>query len=249
MTTAVKKSAVLSLRSLEDLKDLAEHQQVTFTGKVLSVSAVEELVKKGTGKQLHKQDFVIVDTTASCRGVAWEQHLHKLKEDGSYKIINATVRSFNGAKCLSLGNKAVITTVEDVGDVVDESTFDGSGGITVIEAEIVAVLKVETYIGCRSCSSKVVQVGTLGECSKRDAKMKISKCKSKHFGRVILEDSKGNEHKLTMFNEVFQQVVEVSGINASIYEQLLSSPRLVYTFKDETISSVSRITEKMDNLG
>ena len=104
----------------------------------------------------------------------------------------------------------------------------------------------ETYIGCISCNSKVVQVGALGKCSKCDAKMKISKCKSKHVGRVVLEDSKGNEHKLTMFNEVLQQVVKISGINASIYEQLLSSPRLVYTFKDETISSVSRIiTEKM----
>lgn len=170
------------LQTLEDLKDLAEHQQVTFTGKVLSVSAAEEMAKKGTRKQLHKQDFVIVDTTASCRGVAWEQHLHKLKKDDSYKIINATVRSFNGAKYLSLGNKAVITTVGDVGDVVDESTFDGSGGITVIEAEIVAVLKVDTYIGRISCNSKVVQVGTLEECSKCDAKMKISKCKSKHVG-------------------------------------------------------------------
>ena len=56
------------LKTLEDLKNLAEHQQVTFTGKVLSVSAVEELVKKDSGKQFHKQDFVIADTTASCRG-------------------------------------------------------------------------------------------------------------------------------------------------------------------------------------
>ena len=72
-----------------------------------------------------------------------EQHLHKLKEDGSYQILNATVRSFNSAKYLSLGEKAVITTVGDVGVVVDESTFNGSGGITVIQAEIVAVLKVD----------------------------------------------------------------------------------------------------------
>ena len=53
------------LRRLEELKDAVEHQQVTFTGKVLSVSAVEELVKKGTGKQLCKQEFVIADTTVS----------------------------------------------------------------------------------------------------------------------------------------------------------------------------------------
>ena len=185
------------LQTLEELKDAAEHQQVAFTGKVLSCSAVEELVKKGAGKQLRKQDFVIADSTTSCRGMAWEQHLHQLKEDGSYKILNTTVRSFNGAKYFSLGDKAVVTTVGDVGDVVvDESTFDGSGGITVVQAEIVAVLKVETYIGCRNCNSKVTQVGAIGECTKCSAKMKITKCKSKHVGRVILEDSNGNEHKL-----------------------------------------------------
>ena len=215
---------------------------------MLSVSAVEELVKKGTGKQLRKQEFVIADTTASCRGVAWEQHLHQLKEDGSYKILNATVRSFNGAKYLSLGDKTVVTTIDDVGDVVDESTFDGSGGIAVVQAEIVAVLKVETYIGCRNCNSKITQVGAIGECNKCSAKMKITKCKSKHIGRAIVEDSSGNEHKLTMFAVVLQQVAKVSGTNGNnISEQLLSSPNLVYTFKNETISSVSKITtdEKM----
>ena len=51
-----------------------------------------------------------------------------------------------------------------------------------------------------------------------------------------------------MFDEVLQQVAEVSSTNGNnISEQLLSSPKLVYTFKNETISSVSRITtdEKM----
>ena len=163
-------------QTLEELKDAAEYQQVTFSGKVLSISAVEELVKKGTGKHLCKQEFVVADATASSPGVAWEQHLHQLKEDGSYKILNATVTSFNGVKYLSLGDKEVITTVGDLGDVVDESTYKGHGGITGIQAEIVTILKVETYIGCRNCNNKVTQVGAIGECTKCNAKMKISKC-------------------------------------------------------------------------
>ena len=93
------------------------------------------------------------------RGVAWEQHLHQLKEDGSYKILNETVTSFNGVKYLSLGDKAVITTVDDMGDVVDESTYKGRGGITGIQAEIVTIIKEKTYIGCRNCNNKVTQVG------------------------------------------------------------------------------------------
>ena len=86
------------------------------------------------------------------------------------------VTSFNGVKYLSLGDKEVITTVGDMGDVVDESTYKGRGGITGIQAEIVTILKVETYIGCRNCNNKVTQVGAIGECTKCNAKMKISKC-------------------------------------------------------------------------
>ena len=90
---------------------------------------------------------MITDITASSRGVSWEQYLHQLKEDGSYKTFKAKVRSFNGAKYLLLGDKAVITTVDDMGNVIDESTYDGHGDINVTQAEIVAVLKVETYMG------------------------------------------------------------------------------------------------------
>ena len=76
---------------------------------------------------------MITDITASSWGVSWEQYLHQLKEDGSYKIFKATVRSFNGAKYLLLSDKAVITTVGDMGNVIDESTYDGRGDINVVE--------------------------------------------------------------------------------------------------------------------
>ena len=65
----------------------------------------------------------------------------------------------------------------------------------------------------------------LGECSNCGAKIKISQCKGKHVGRVLLEDSKGN---VTRFYEVIQQI-HFSGINASIYGQLFIMP-LLFTF-------------------
>jgi len=157
-----KDSDCAELKSLEDMKGLMEHQQVSLTGKVISLLQVEELVKKSSGKVLRKRDFVIADATASCRGVVWEQNMGLLKENGSYKILNATVRSFNGAKYLSIGERVVVKAVGDIGDIVDDSVSDGSGGILVVEGEIIGTLKTEVYLACRICSSKVMEVG--GHC-------------------------------------------------------------------------------------
>lgn len=52
-----------------------------------------------------------------------------MKQDSSYNIINATVKSFNGSKYVS-GH------VNNIG-VVDELTFDEIGGIVVVKAEVV----------------------------------------------------------------------------------------------------------------
>jgi len=54
---------------------------------------------------LLKQEFVLADCTDVCRGVIWQEQVNKLKEDCSYKFINVTVRSFNGTKYISVGEK------------------------------------------------------------------------------------------------------------------------------------------------
>lgn len=56
------------LGTLEELKDLSEHRQINVTGKVQSIFVVEHLVKKGTGKQLSKQDFDIANGTEGWHG-------------------------------------------------------------------------------------------------------------------------------------------------------------------------------------
>jgi len=56
--------------TLELVKDVAEHQHVTVTGKVVSASGTEQVTIKNSGKCLLKMDFVIADCTAVYRGVA-----------------------------------------------------------------------------------------------------------------------------------------------------------------------------------
>ena len=107
-----------------------------------------------------------------------------------------------------------------------------------------AVMKIETYVGCRNCSSKVTNAGGIGECSKCSTKMKISKCKSKAVARVLLESVDGKERKVTAFDEVVQKIAGFSEASAtnSMIEQLLSSLTLMYTIKGDKIATVSQCT-------
>ena len=105
------------------------------------------MLLKTAGKQLTKWEVILADGTAACRCVLWEQHINEVEEGNCYNIANATVRSFNGS---------VIKAVEDIGGVVDDQLgFAETGGIIVIKAEIIAVLSIENYISCKSCSGKV----------------------------------------------------------------------------------------------
>ena len=60
-------------------------------------------------------------------------------------VANATVRSFNGGKYLSLGGQSEISEVDDIGDIVDEDSFNGSGQLKVFKGDIVAVISNDEY--------------------------------------------------------------------------------------------------------
>ena len=57
---------------------------------------------------LNKQDVIIADATAAWRCAIREKDINKLKEDNSYRLINVTIRTFNGTKYLSLSEKSCI---------------------------------------------------------------------------------------------------------------------------------------------
>lgn len=64
--------------------------------------------------------------TAACRCVIWENHIDQVEEDKCYTFKNATVRSFNGAKYILVGEKSVIRATEEIGYVVDDVSCDES---------------------------------------------------------------------------------------------------------------------------
>ena len=68
----------------------------------------------------------------------------------SYKLMNITVRTFNGARYLSLSSKS---TIGDICEVVEEVVDDGKG---VVKGEIIGVVGCDSYSSCKSCKAKVV---------------------------------------------------------------------------------------------
>jgi len=97
------------------------------------------------------------------------------------------VRSFNGAKYASVGEKAMIRAIEEIGYVVDDASCDKTGGIVVVKTEIVEVVSMENYSSCRNCHGKVMETANqaIGECMKCGNKVKLIK-KWQNVARVIL---------------------------------------------------------------
>lgn len=83
------------MKLLDKITQLAVHQHVTIEGKVQSVEKV-----KARGAMLDKQDVTIADSTSAWRCVVWEKDINTLKEDNSYKLVNAMIRTFNICLCL-----------------------------------------------------------------------------------------------------------------------------------------------------
>ena len=111
-----------------DVSSLSTNQQVTVTVKVKKVDSIEK-VKNREGKELQKQDCVVGDASGCTCVVVWERDVNRLKEDGCYKIIGASVRSFRGVSYLSVGGDCTIESVNEIGEIaeVEEGDLEESG--------------------------------------------------------------------------------------------------------------------------
>ena len=72
-----------------------------------------------------------------------------------------------------------------------------------------AVVNSEMYTSCINRNARVSESSVnIAACSKCSTKIKLFKCAKNSDARVILEDGEGDEHKITIFSETLDQVVE-----------------------------------------
>ena len=223
---------------LEEVAAIAVNERVNVKGKVVSVDEVATISAKSREKDLTKQDFVFADATGVCRGVIWEDRVGLLEVEKSYELKNVTVRAYQGVKYLSLSEKAEVKEVCDVGDVSDEVIDSESVGVVVVKGEIVSVCRLDEYMSCRVCNAKLVELNKVfGQCTKCGTKAKLSKVGRNTAANVMIEDDAGKEHRVTMFDEVVQQVMKDVQEGDDVAEKLLGAPVMKYTISKKGIVS------------
>ena len=140
---------------------------------------------------------------------------------------------------MSLSEKSSIKEVQDIGDVVSDDNLDQSiDRVNVVEGEITGC---EEYVSCKSCKAKVIKLSTnIGECTKCNMKIKLSKCTKSIAARFIIEDEGGNEYKVTTFSEIVNTIISHVAEGNDIAEKLLCAPTMTFTIsKKEIVSSIS----------
>lgn len=210
---------------------------MSVTGKITSLFSVEKVTVKSTGNKLRKRDFYLSDQTAVYRCVAWESDIDFLQEDNSYQITNATIRSFNGEKYLSIGWQSEVTLIEDIGQVIDDEIPQGnSGQAKVVKSETITVVNIDHYKSCTNCFAKVPHSDTLLViCPKCNAKMKLAKCPNHSMANVILEDDAKRVYRVTIFSDMLEKIrsfgKQIVGDN-NADDELLAAPCLICCFID-----------------
>ena len=199
-----------SLVKLKEVNGLGIGQLVTVIVKVMDVGAPEK-VKTKEGKDLTKQKCKICDESGCVRLVLWEKDVGAVEEEESYKLIGIGVCAYGSRNFLSLGVNCIIEKVDDISEVTENDSDDEDGGIVkrVVVGEIDAVLSAEEYLGCLCCNGKMKNVNeVVGECPKCGSLVKTMKCMKKMMAKVVISGDDGEEHTVTMFNEIIVTLID-----------------------------------------
>ena len=148
--------AVLSPSSravkIAQIVDLTVNQGIRVVGKVVKVTDVE-VVKRGDGKELKKQNVVLGDETGSCRMVLWEDDVGSLEVGKTYDLVDVTVRKYGMTKYLSYSVRSSKKLGDNIADVNDENI----SGEDSEEAGRGVIGEISTVISTRVCMLQSVQ--------------------------------------------------------------------------------------------
>ena len=86
----------IDVSPLEKICDVRVNEHVNIIGKVVRTRPIEEVRAFGSSKTLHKEDVILADNSGTCKCIAWEKNIGKLKVEYSYSLKNVIVQSFKG---------------------------------------------------------------------------------------------------------------------------------------------------------
>lgn len=229
----IESTSTSDIASLIEIPGLAVNQHINVIGKVLSLNAPEKVHSKSKDEFFTKQDFVIGDSSATCKGVLWGTKIGTIKEGDSYSFHNVSVSQYNGTNYISLSSNSDATIINDIGAT---TMYEGDNATTNVYGEIIAVLNSESYLKCRMCKNKVVPNDTLfGECRRCGLKIKLSKCITGNSAKLLIEnEGDGSEVIATAFDSVIDKLVEDIGGN-TLAERLLQTTSIQFTINKANV--------------
>ena len=74
----------IDVSPLEKICDVRVNEHANIIGKVVHTRPIEEVRACGSSKTLHKEDVILADNSDTCKCVAWEKNIGKLKVEHSY---------------------------------------------------------------------------------------------------------------------------------------------------------------------
>jgi hypothetical protein len=219
---------------------IVDNQHVSVVAKVMRVDSPEIITTKADQRIITKQECCIADASNKCRLVLWEEDVKRVIVGKSYKFSNATVKSYDGSKYLSLSKKSELVLVDDIN--VGDFQVKEADGMRSFDGDIISIISFESYKICNTCfHGKVTNLSAvMGKCGKCSAAVKLSRCEDKSVMKVMLESSDGTKVSAVLSgNEILKKVAQVEELR-NIEEDLLSSPRAVYELNGEEIINVKR---------
>ena len=171
--------------------------------KVLDCAQEEETLKV-RGKDLHKKNFTIADSTESMILSAWENNIEKLEVGHSYMLKQVTVRIYADVKFLNSNLETVIEEISDIG-----STHQGGvqvPGCKVLIGEIIGA-QVMMYNSCSLCHKTMNfedSVPLSARCPHCHTRQKTANCKKTVFARLHIKEGNDQAKTYTIFESILE---------------------------------------------
>jgi len=194
------------------------------------------------GNNLTKQEVLVDDSTGKAILTLWEQQTDSLELLESYYLTKPNVRIFRGQHTLSYPQfDASFTTIEDIGDVLEEE--DEPAEPSMEGVEIGGVKDLARYKTCilSICKAKILVADDLVTCEKCNTSEVAQLAKTKLMAKLILIEVDLKPHTFVAPEEMLRNILSVCGqADTDITLEALLKIKRPFNITYDLIQSVSR---------
>ena len=147
------------------------------------------------------------------------------------------VNEFQREKYLQIPCKgSTVTEIENLDGIVVEDDVPDTP--TILSAEVVGVLSLDTYISCLNCKSKITKTSdTMGQCTKCSMKQSLRHSTKQLRAKIVLSTPGGEYITLNAFGATVQKIADCTEVTV---DKLINAKPFTLTHNTGVIISVTR---------